>query len=354
MKKNRIRKIVLCGATSVEETNFGDVLLEELLVEKIKSIIPDVSISRFKRHDTLRNYIWRLVRTDAFIYVPGGYLGYIEKWYSGSFAKSLQRLIYYYLPGLLYSFTGKPMVLLGQGIGPYEYRVLSGALKRIANYSALVTVRDTESYELLRKVGCSNKISITADCSQVLLKYNLIWECAESKKIKSKKGQSKVMFVLFFNTQQWKNKVIEALKPFMGNDYLFVITTDGINTDRKDFLEFTRSFPEDKTFAFDYKSPEQLLSVLNETDIVITPKLHTGIVSCVLGKSVFAFAAQYDKTKIYYNRIGYPERACNLDKVSASEMTRLIEKYENEKIKLPEEIIEAAEQNYTMLEQFFK
>ncbi len=350
MKK--VRKVVLCGATSVEETNFGDVLLEDLLVERLKKDIPRISVSKFEKHDTIKNLLWKYIKTDLFIYVPGGYMGYIEKWYSGSFTKSMQRYFYYYLPGLLYRLTRKPIVLLGQGIGPYEYPLLGIALKKISNYASLITVRDKESYSLLRKVGCKNNIIITADCSQVLRDYDLIWECTESNRIRSLKNGRRVMFVLFFNTPTWKTKILEALDRFMNEDYYFVISSDGIVADRNEFVEFVEHFPKESTLAVDYRSPRQLLSILNEVDIVVTPKLHTGIVSCVLSKSVFAFASQFNKTQIYYNKIGYPERVRDLDSISANEMRELIEKYQDVKIQIPQEIINEAENNYRLLDEY--
>lgn len=356
MKKNkRIRKIVLCGATIGEGTNFGDVLLEELIEEKIKRVIPDVNISKFTKNETIKNYLWKIIKTDAFIYVPGGYLGYIEKWYSGSLNKSWQRFKYYYFPGLIYSLTKKPMAMIGQGIGPYEYKLLSYALKVISNSSSIVSVRDIESYELLRNVGCNGKIDITSDCSQILLDCDLIWESAESVKIKKKLGGLKKIFVLFFNTKEWKEKILLALEPLMEDEnYGFVISTDVVNMDRKDFIEFVEKFPKQRTVEFDYRNPQQLLSAYKEIDIVVTPKLHTGIVGCVMNKSVFAFAVQYDKTKIYYKRIGYPERVYNLNTISPKKMRSIIKKYENEKINIPKSIIEEANKNYELLEKFLK
>lgn len=349
----KIKNITLCGATICEESNFGDWLLQEILEEKIKSVIPDINISYIEKKHYLKSVVKAVLRSDAFLYVPGGYMGYIEKWYSGSFRKSIQRMKYYYLPGLVYRYTHKPMALIGQGIGPYEYPVLGRMLRNICKSSRLICVRDQKSYDLLKRVGVNNKIYITSDCAQLVMQHDMIYETAESRKIVSKLKGLKIIYILYFAYEEWNRKIIDATKTFRKDEkYAFVIGADSVISHRKGLIDFSKHFPKDRTVVFDYREPHQLLSIFNEVDVVLTPKLHTGIVGCAMGKSVIAFSVQYDKTKLYYERIGYPERAFDLFSINSREMEEAIKKHMDNKITLSEEILNAANKNLCLLETF--
>jgi len=104
-------RIVLCGAY-YELGNFGDVLLKELLEEKIYEVMPEAKVHVIDKNYSFKQYMADIIRGAAFIYVPGGYMGYIEKWYSGNKKKSRQRM-HYYLSGILFGLHKRPMALLG-------------------------------------------------------------------------------------------------------------------------------------------------------------------------------------------------------------------------------------------------
>lgn len=355
MKNNKkeIKSVALCGATICEGSNFGDWLLQEILERKIKSVIPDIRIIYIEKEHYIKSIVRALLRADAFIYVPGGYMGYIEKWYSGSLKKTIQRMKYYYLPGFIYRYTHKPMALIGQGIGPYEYPVLGKMLCDICAASKCICVRDIESYSLLKKVGVKNKIYITADCAQTLLQNDMIYETSESKKIALQLSGLKIIHILYFNYEEWNKKIIEAIKPFMKDTkFGFVIGADSVILSRKGLVEFSKCFPQERTVVFDYREPHQLISIYNKVDMILTPKLHTGIVGCTMGKSVVAFSVQYAKTKLYYEKIGYPERVFDLFSISSEEMKKAIIENMDKGVNLPEKILKAADENLNLLEGF--
>lgn len=355
MKERKIKNIVLCGATLCESGNFGDWLLQNLIEEKIREVIPDVNIMYIENHRYIKSIYRAMIKSDAFIYIPGGYLGYIEKWYSGSRIKTYQRVKYYYLPGIVYMLTKKPMALIGQGIGPFEYPVLQKMLSKICNYARLVCVRDKESYNLLRKAGVKNKIYVTADCSQVLKQYDLIYETKESRQIKTKLSGKKKIFVLFINNSEWNNKITKALKNLFADDnYGYVIGADSVLPERENLYNFAQHFPEEKTYVFDYREPRQLLSIYDEIDVVLTPKLHTAIIGCTMNKSVIDFAVQFAKTRLYFEKIGYPERVYDLFHINSQEMQDIIKKFINKQIDISEKIIFLSQTNYVLLGKFLR
>ena len=349
-----MKKIILCSAITCEGKNFGDWLMLNLLEEKIYSIIPDACILYTGGTNYGRFFVRSYFTADAFIFTPGGYLGYIEKWYSGSIRKTIQRMICYYLPGIIFSIKRRPMALFGQGIGPYEYPLLSKMLKYLANCSDLITVRDQVSYDLLRNIGVIRDIHITADCSQVLNDYDLIWETKESSEIKEKLKDKTKIYICYCDNTEWKQKIVQALSNLMKHDdYGFVLGADN-QYNREELHIFSKLFPKERTVIFDYRDHRQLLSIYNEIDAVLTCKLHTGIVGCTMSKSVIAFALQYEKTKLYYEKIGYSERVTDLFTTTAMEMKDKIEKYINQPIQLSDDILKKAHNNFELLEDFLK
>lgn len=357
MEGNRIIRITIHSALIFEIGNFGDELLRELLEQSIRNVLPDVEISYISLNNFKEDVVNAIKNSDMFIYCPGGYLGYIEKWLSGTAKKTWERFAYYYLPGFLFSLSKKEMVLFGQGIGPYEYFFLRPVLGKIGKSSSLITVRDPESRKLLLKCGVPYKnICLTADCSQVLRKRIMITETNYSRTIMERFSDKKKIFVLYFNDCSWHPKISMALEKYKADDrYSFIIGGDScVARSSRNMHYFTFQFPKERTYTYIYQNPSQLLSIINECDVVLTPKFHTSIIGCVLEKSVLAFSVQYAKTSLYYKAIGYPDRVYNLFDIDSYTMAQIIDKYIDTKVVIPEKILENSQKNYEMLEKYLE
>lgn len=355
-EKKKIR-ITIHSALIFEIENFGDELLKELLEQSIKNILPDAEISYISLDNFTKDIVKAIRYSDMFIYSPGGYLGYIEKWFSGTAKKTWERFVYYYLPGFLFSYSKKELVLFGQGIGPFEYPFLYPILGRIGKHSSLITVRDLESKKLLMKCGVPYKnICLTTDCSQVLRKKIVINETRYSQAIAERFGDKKKIFILYFNDCSWHPKISRALEKFKADErYSFIIGGDSrMARSSRNMHYFTFQFPKERTYTYIYQNPSQLLSIINESDVVLTPKFHTSIIGCILGKSVLAFSVQYAKTSLYYKAIGYPDRVYNLFEVDTDVMAQIIDKYIDIKIVIPERILKISQKNYDMLEKYLE
>jgi len=354
--KRRIR-ITIHSALIFEVGNFGDELLRNLLEQSIRNVLPDVEISYISLDNFKNDVVNAIKNSDIFIYCPGGYLGYIEKWLSGTAKKTWERFTYYYLPGFLFTLSKKKLVLFGQGIGPYEYFFLRPVLGKIGKGSSLITVRDLESKRLLMKCGVPDKkICLTADCSQVLRKKRMIKETRYSRTITERFPDKKKIFILYFNDCSWHPKISMALEKFKADErYSFIIGGDSyVARSSRNMHYFTFQFPRERTYTYIYQNPSQLLSIINECDVVLTPKLHTSIIGCVLEKSVLAFSVQYAKTSLYFKAIGYPDRVYNLFDMDAYTMAQIIDKYIDTKVVIPREILEKSQKNYDMLERYLE
>lgn len=342
-----MRKIMLCGALQCEVGNFGDDLLRQILIDNLLEYDNTLEIVDYSKTTTLKE----MNKCEFFIFIPGGYLGYIERWYSGSFKKTMQRVSRYYYPGLKAVFLKKKIILLAQGIGPYEYPVLDKMLGLIAKKAVLISVRDQKGKRLLQKSGVDKKkIYVTADTAQTLTAHNFIKECRESKKIKENYAGKTVIFIHYSNIKEYLKNVYQATKElfFTRDDICFVIGADD-GSDYADVKKFASRFPRNRCMTYDYKSVSQLVTIINSVDCVITGKFHVGIVGCTLSKSVLSFSVQYAKTSLYYDQIGYPERCVNIFDISYKKVKESIDHFYAEKIEIPDNILKKADYNYNLL-----
>ncbi|MBP5094092.1 MAG: polysaccharide pyruvyl transferase CsaB [Abditibacteriota bacterium] len=75
-----------------------------------------------------------------------------------------KRSIYYYLAVLrLAQIMGKKTMIYAQGIGPVNSNAARKATAKAINKADAVTVRDTESAELLREIGVTKDITVVGD-----------------------------------------------------------------------------------------------------------------------------------------------------------------------------------------------
>lgn len=344
------KKILLCGAIAGEKNNFGDWLMTDMVEKNIRSVMPKSEFLYTSGSIKRKCKIYDYLTADCLIYIPGGYLGFIEKFYSGTLRKTIQRLIYYYYPGIFMILLRKPIIFIGQGVGPYEYPVFRGFLKLIFNHSKLNVVRDNQSMEFLRKIGVRKKIYVTSDIAQTLIQYNYIKETKECVEISNKFKDKIVIFILYVDYSVWKDKILAALRMefFHDDRYAFVISADN-DVNHRDLKEFCSKFPQDRMIIINYRNHQQLLSIFNKVDMIVTCKLHTGIVGCALSKSVICFALQYTKSKCYYEQIGEADRVKDINMVTPEEMNQLMLKYYDEPVVLPKDIIKRADKNFIYL-----
>ena len=69
------------------------------------------------------------------------------------------------------------------------------------------------------------------------------------------------------------------------------------------------------------------IRVTEDMDLIITPKLHVGIIGAALGKSVVSFPEHAYKTSRFYANINEEGRSMRLECVNQDEALRMMEKY---------------------------
>ena len=108
----------------------------------------------------------------------------------------------------------------------------------------------------------------------------------------------------------------------------------------------------DNTFIYQYDDPVALCKVIDSCDVVITTKLHVGIVGAHLGKSVISFSSHTLKISRLYKQLGIDDHTIPLSTMTIEEGYELLESKYNSPVKVPEFIVNDAKSNFLHLANF--
>lgn len=355
-------KIMLHGATM--GTNFGDFLFAKLFYEKIceynkdgetyfyesKYAMSDFFKSRLKYNTSYSKK--KLLEADALIYISGGYFGERRK----GIKESVLRFLRYMFVGCCFLIRNKPIAIIGVGAGPLSMAFLRFITKKIFNHASVITVRDEESKKYLEDYHIRNEILVTSDTVQVLSAndFNIFYDRWVEGEFKSKK-------YIFLHVNPYKNgneliieKIVKPLNEFLKNhqEYGVIIGCDQYNQSVEELKKVKKHVMCDNTLLYYYDEPLSLCSLLNQVDLIITTKLHVGIVGAICSKSVISISGHSEKILRYYQQIGENGRTIPLTDCFNSQVIDLLNKYHDNPIILDSNIIDLALQNFAELDKF--
>ena len=353
MKNN----IMLHGATNCKSSNYGDFIYGDMIYSYFKNL--NFNVLFYQPSEFFVKYLNNYKKIDYFskkdanliVYIPGGYFG------EGQNARFRDNIIQFlrFMPlGLWASRNKKDMIVLGVGAGPLKNPLMKYGVKRIINSSKLVTTRDNESYKCLKMISSNNQIFESGD---LILTYKVQMKKNKSKQINDiiRDANGKKLFIIHFNHDLIAlDKFVKAINMFdsYNNDYYYVVASDSILDNELNNISMFKENAKFNFYHFIYTDPYELSTLLNECSVVLTCKLHVGVVSSLLNKSVIVAACHYDKTKRFYEQIGYSDRCINLYNSSDKEIYELIEKKKSDKINIPKKEIIKAQLTWNLLKDY--
>lgn len=355
-------KIILHGATS--GSNFGDFLFADLFLNELNKLNPEgtnlfFEFNRFGIGDHFReelNYKHKqklsdLFNADLLILFSGGYFG--ER--TTTWRESIIRFIRYVPVSLLFLLRNKPIVISGVGGGPLSNKFIRMPMKIIMDKAMFVTVRDEETKEYYKEYGVQREITVTSDTAQVISENMIpILDNAVQNNIYKVFNKDKIVFLHMYGKEEIDNKIIEKVIPPLNSflnkhkDFGVIIGYDWKQDTKK--LKNVKELIDCKSvYIYKYENAWQFCSLLNNTDLIITPKLHVGIVGSSLGKSVISMPMHKEKTKRYYDQIGEQKRCISLDNSNFNKVYETIEKYHDKNINLKKEFSTLAKYNLDII-----
>jgi len=173
----------------------------------------------------------------------------------------------------------KPVFLLAQGIGPIRSFFGKAMAKSALNLCDLITVRDPESLQTIRKLGVQKHISVTADFA---------WLCPSDTSSKEEFGLPGMTSV-GIAARMWKGMKNPATTfgdfamTLFRNNYVPVL----IEMDKAKDSELLDAIaklhggrcPDIRNIS----TPSQLLSRIQRLHSMVAMRLHAGILACVAG-----------------------------------------------------------------------
>lgn len=244
-------KIILHGATDCGSSNYGDFLYGKLiydyLINKLNVSADNIffynpSIFFEKNIDKKRNgHLKGTVKhSDAAIYIPGGYFG---EGHNASWKETLVQIMRFIPFGLKCAFYKVPLAVIGVGAGPNNNLIFKKCIKFIVNYGKIVTVRDEESFNALKQIGCKNVIS----CSDLIVAFDMkaydsgnnVSGCCECITEKLKNSKKKGLLIHFNHSKKAAKVFGKAVHLFIQQnpDYYPVVSSDQLLSNESELIE---------------------------------------------------------------------------------------------------------------------
>lgn len=354
-----MKKIILCGAT--HGSNFGDSLFAYMFKRISEYKVGDIEVLFTKASDYskkelgIRSGKYReLFTADGMVYISGGYFGQSHK---ETIKGSIFRFLTYFKYGLIMIIMRKPVAILGVGAGPLERGFLKKVGVYIFNKAKIVSVRDEQSKKYMELYGVRREIIVTSDSAQAIENEVFNYKRCIPDILKDNKidGRKKVLVHVTSaqGNQLYRDNIVMAIQETLSKsqEYGFIVTSDSI-IDRVHLQRICEMLPKDRTVLYEFNNPIDFLSVISNCDVIVTPKLHVGILGSTYGKAVISFPIHPEKTVRYYEQIGYPNHCKPLYDTTKEDAKKIILECSEERIELPNEIKEKAMKNFQLLEKF--
>lgn len=289
--------------------NFGDYLIYQETLdcirnhfgEEIRVVSSDVS-KFYDRYTEVNRMSHKkcMEIADYIVMTGGGYFG------EGNRKKLLWNLYfvrYYGLKTLNIAMSKKTFIIVGVGAGPFKYFFSRYITKFVFEKSLFSSVRDQESKEFLKNIGVEKKIEVHADWilgmnpqKYIQSDYTLEQICDFDEYL--------VVHIISKRTdkEHGVDLIVKEINRFVSehDQMKIVVTCDQTKEDvYKRTRELSSLFNSQKTVYYKYKSPRELMTILSRARLVITDKLHVGIVSMNLGKNVVSVPLHNKTPRLY-------------------------------------------------------
>lgn len=352
-------KYLLHGATDMGSSNYGDFLYGYLIYNYLKNIDLNNEIDFYNPSDYFVKYLNLSKKTkikwnnyNCAIYIPGGYFG---EGHDARFRDNLIQWLRFMIFGLKSLYHKKRLFIIAIGAGPINSFLMKQTIRKLVSKADFITVRDHESYEALSNLQTKSRIIESSDLiiSQTF-KFNIDKNILQD--YKSDNNDTKILLVHYNHSKIALEKFAEAINLFLEKhkNYRVIVTSDCyLNKENELFKIFSRKI-NTKTELFHYDSPFVFTEFLKKVDLVLTCKLHLGVVSCMFNKSVIVSAVHPEKTTRFYKQIGEEARCVSLFDTNSYYIYELMEEYHDKKIVIPDEVIVKANITRVLLDEKLK
>jgi polysaccharide pyruvyl transferase WcaK-like protein len=335
------KKIMLHGAYN--GSNFGDFILAWVIQKKIyeagaETVLNNASpyfLKLMGKNDSLPlKADYKIV--DAAVFGGGGYLATRRIGLRGIRLLLMTHLV----PMIKMINQRKPFIICGTGVGPIHDPILRRIAVKTLEKASAIYVRNEESKKYLNNYGLNKYVEVTSDLALTFSVNDIPIEYINSAKKALERFEGKRVVFIHINLLNAFSKKKNKLE--VGCDYLvkdietfamkhpevaFVIGSDYESTKVDRMNEYIYNLlGKEKCVLLNEYNVWRLAGYLSVVDVILTTKLHVGIVGTSLGKTVISFSGD-QKIHRFYKQIGKPERSIELKTVKDGDCLKQIEKY---------------------------
>lgn len=349
------KTVLIHGA--INTSNFGDVLFAKLFYDMVLNKgdtpvfltkgpygISDFNIRELDFYEggtSISPYM-----ADELILMSGGYFGDNTP----GLLSSINRWFRYFKIGLIFVIKKKKIYILGVGGAPLYSWFNRLSAKIIMNHAEKITVRDDDTSKYFSQIGVRKSIHVTADTALAISK-DTIPELDELNELNEFKNNRKSILIHLTGIKdkddQIGNRIIPGVSKFLSenSNYCVILTYDNVIDREIESSLAYRLLKQYNPYIYSYRSAIQLCSLIKEMGIVVTTKLHVGIIGCNFGCSVLSFPMHLHKTARFYELIGAKERCYEFSKIGDGDVYNRLIRYCNSPIHVPNELRRLALEN---------
>jgi|SRR5690625_627122 len=289
------KKIVLVHG-SYFANNFGDTLLIKLLCDDIVQMSDfDVRLAAYGHPEEQKSTGYKVIESNELHRVVkvvnsgGGYFGEPNvnilnryKWSIRNYNRHLKwRSVY----------KNVPTAYIGIGVGPISMLPFRYLVSKELKRSDLVIVRDEESYDYCKAIGVLNA-EVGIDYA-----FTLYDDMPPTKK--------KIVLIHAVDELNGieREAIIELRKAYTDHKFLLIFDIEKSQNTKNRIYNSYHNFVDGFK---DYKELNELLSIIKNSEIILTPKLHVGIIGIVFNCKIISIP-YHQKTIRLYNQLGVNE-----------------------------------------------
>jgi polysaccharide pyruvyl transferase WcaK-like protein len=317
-------KIGIIG--SYAHPNFGDQLILQIMIKWIFEKYPAAEIvlpfamdqycDQFKGNDQIKysGGFEELKKCDLAVFGGGGYLGEFQSTsspaaldFSGRFKKWIKilssnyRLIKYWRISRFLRRNKIPYSVIGPGVGPFSFSIGRKMASGIFSGAQEIVIRDQESFDWVKKLNPGLNVVQAADIALSLIRL---------KSKKRKRAMNVAVHLSPTITRYLSANDIGLLVDDISNSGAVVTLISDTNVSRgpvkNPILDEIRGIVRGGVITKQYGGTDSLLKDIDRAyDLIVTTKLHVGMVAYSLGVLPISLAAHI-KTLRFYKQISLP------------------------------------------------
>ena len=360
-------KVLLSGATS--GTNFGDFLFAKMFQKHVVDIVGDGNVFwNDKGYHTISEFFaqrlnykgkFKLKDIDVLVYISGGYFcGHDKSW-----KDYLYRYLRYFHIGICCLIRRIPYAIIAVEAAKSDNFIIDFIQRLLIRRAELVIVRNQPSMDYVQAIlgKDSDKAFCSVD-SVFAMERSFFQDCTIPNNIVNSHNPKLFLHCnpTFSQNKQYFDVVIPIVNKFLENhpDYQVIVSADQYSSEFSQeggVGNFIKSLiKSDKTIVYQYDNPLELCKVIDVCDVIVTTKLHVGIVGAHLGKSVISFSGHTKKIARLYDQLGISDRTIPISELTIDDGYELLESKYNKGIYVPQNIIKSAKSNFVQLTTFLE